>query len=92
MTKAQLNKLSKDELVANLLEVNTTAQAVKITQSNMETVVTAIAEATVQLLKDIDLPRKFGFIWILSNFKEIAKFIAAIVQAIKDAKQQGLIK
>lgn len=94
LSKTQLNKTPKGELVklalASQKEVEHIQEVVKAKDeqvTHLETVIQMINDAIEQLLIDIDLPRKFSFWWVISNSKEIIKFVSSVVTALKVKKE-----
>ena len=92
MTKTQLNKLTKAELVEETLQTRELLKRELERSSKAEQIAQGVAEATLELLNDIDLPRKFTFWWIITNFKAIGQFISEVLSSIRDARDQGILK
>mgnify|MGYP000117077363 CR=1 FL=1 len=99
MTKTALTRAPKAKLVDELLATAKTAEereeqlSIAISQKvDLEIVVRNIMFHLEELLDDIELPRKFSFMWIIMNFSKISRFLRDIVVTIKDAKKNKLPK
>lgn len=91
MTKTQLNKLTKAELVKETQAALATVKELEQNATKAELIAQCVASEVIELLDDIDLPRKFNFWWIITNFRAIGTFIANVVSCVRDAHESGVI-
>lgn len=97
MTKTALTRAPKAKLVDELLQANKQLEetnhqlSLAISEKvDLEVTVRNIMFHLEELLDNIDLPRKFSFMWIVMNFSKLAKFLQNVLATVRDAKENKL--